>query len=191
MPRPKKDAARPGTVIDVDAYRDELDQVRRWIETPSEQRDHEPILNDRGVPGAWRERLVPSTAGRGASGGRLAVAAGQYLVWYFNGLPVPRCPDSPLPPFYDVAHVYWGLVSRRLELDARVATDLVHLDCAGRGDTEPRHATVKLLERNFTPPAPEPLNAALRGWGDELAVHSNARFRKLATRAFALAGEPR
>jgi hypothetical protein len=179
-------------VIQLDRYSAELRDVRRLIESAPEALVDDRLSELIGAPVVRVLRSVSRRACHGGRGGRLTVAAGQYLLWHFRGVPVPQPPDiGPNgTPFYALFALYWSLLCRKFELDADTAADLVRIDMASRGDTEPRHALMKLLERNFTPPAPPPLNDALRDWADELAVESHANFRKLAKRAFALAGEP-
>jgi hypothetical protein len=181
---------KPGTVIDPDEYRAELREVARLLRLPPESRLDARLTAAIGLPVERVRNPVPSSATRGLRGGRMAVAAGQFLVWDLHGVRVPRPPRAGPDdmPSYGLFAMYWSLVQRKLQLDVRSAIDLVRIDRAGRGATEPRHALVKLLERNFNPPAPEPLSGVLREWGDELAFHCHARIRKLATRIFWLAG---
>ena len=184
-------SALPGTVINTEEYAPELREVKALIEGPRERDPVPGIISEALDAEVFRVRMpLPRGLTSIDRGGRLAVAAGQYLLWHFKGVPVPISRDvGPNgTPFYDLFHLYWGLIARRLKLSATTAADLVSIDMAGRGDTEPRHALVKLLERNFSSPAPEPLNASLREWGDELAIHPRIPYRKLAKRIYALGG---
>ena len=179
-----------GTVIDERKYAAEMKEVARLIESPPERRVDKGLSEALGVEVVHATRRFPRAALSGNRGGRLAVAVGQYFVWHFNNQRVPRPPEIPPngTPFYALFDLYWRLLKQNLQLDVQTAGDLVRLDMAGRGDTELRHALVKVLERNFTPPAPEPLSRELQDWGDELAVESHASFRKLAIRVHRLAG---
>lgn len=189
MPRP---ARKQFTVIDEREYGAELREIADRMEAPPQALSaaHSvPLIED-----AWVQtlsRLVPRTSTGGARAGRFAVAVGQYFVWHVRGQDVPclaRLGHGAIP-FYVLFALYWRLLKRNLLLDARTADDLVRLDMAGRGDTELRHALVKLLERNFSPPAPEPLAAVLREWADMLAADEDALFRKLSLRIRALVGD--
>jgi hypothetical protein len=91
-------------------------------------------------------------------------------------------------PFLDLFDLHWFLLKRRLTLDGATAGDLIRIDIAGRGDTEPRHALMALLERNFAPVAPLPLRSLLRDWADGLSIDPSETFRKLAKRAWKLSG---
>jgi hypothetical protein len=181
---------KPGTVIDEDEYQDELREVGRLLRRPRDARPDPRLSAALDLPVERVRHPIPKGATTGPRGGRIAVVAGQLLVWHLHGVPVPRPSHAARTdePFPDLFGLYWSLLKRRLQLDVRSAVDLVRIDRAGRGDTEPRHALVALLERNFAPPAPGPLCDELRAWGDELAVDRDARIRKLATRVFRLAG---
>ena len=138
-----------------------------------------------------RRRDINRIAPRGSKNvARIAVAAGQYLLWYHARLPIPHHDSDFLQSqsFYDLFDLHWFLLKRRLVFETETATDLIKVDMAGRGDTEPRHALVALLERNFGPVAPELLHPTLRDWADQLSVDPRAIFRKLAKRIWKLSG---
>lgn len=180
----------PGTVIDLEEYRTELREVKRLLRSPPDARPDERFSAIFGVSAVRQAHRVARRATAGLRDGRVAVAVGQYLVWYYRGLPLPGFTDDPADaaPFYLAFDLHWSLLRRKLRLDARSAVDLIRIDRAGRGDTEPRHALVKLMEHNFgqtTPPGS--LAAELRAWGDELAVERIGRFRKLTARVCRLA----
>ncbi|HZN68130.1 MAG TPA: hypothetical protein VFB66_22785 [Tepidisphaeraceae bacterium] len=177
-----------GTVIDEKKYSTALREVARILKSRPRERVDERLTAAFGAMVVRQSSHINPEACRGLKGGRLAVAAGQYLIWHFHGHQSPKPAGERADSFSGVFALYWSLLKRKLQLDLETAVDLVRLDRAGRGDTEPRHALVKLLERNFSPPVGDPLASMLREWGDELAVHDRAIFRKLATRVYALSG---
>ena len=134
-----------GTVIDELKYATELKEVARLIESPPDRRVDKGLSDALGVEIVRATRRFPRSSLNGYRGGRVAVAAGQYLVWYFSNECVPRPPEIPPngTPFYVLFGLYWGLLKQKLQLDVQAAGDLVRLDMAGRGDTELRHALLK------------------------------------------------
>lgn len=182
----------PAGVIDVEAYHVELSLVRSWLVSPPDDSLEDSREKHANFVFCRRrdiERIAPRQVKNAA---RIAVAAGQYLLWYHAGQPVQGHQGDFLEsqPFHDLFDLHWFLLKRRLTLDVATAIDLVKIDNAGRGDTEPRHALVALLERNFAPTAPELLRPSLRDWADQLSVHRYAYIRKLAKRVWTLSGFP-
>jgi hypothetical protein len=188
MPSPNR--SFPPGVIDVGTYCEELSLVRSWLESRADDSLEDNRAAKTNFVFCRRrdiERIVPR---RSKDAARIAVAAGQYLLWYHARQPMPRHHDDFLEtqPFHDLFDLHWFLLKRRLTLDVATATDLIRIDVAGRGDTEPRHALVALLERNFSPAAPARLQSILCAWADGLAIDRSANFRKLADRVWKLAG---
>ncbi len=190
MPSPAHPTFPPG-LIDVVAYHDELSLVRSWLESPADNSLEDSRVKRTNFVFCRRrdiERIAPRRSNNAA---RIAVAAGQYLLWYHARQPVPHHHGDFLEsqPFHDLFDLHWFLLKRRLTLNVVTATDLIKIDLTGRGDTEPRHALMALLERNFAPISPVPLQPLLRDWADELSVDPSANFRKLAKRIWKLSGD--
>ena len=179
----------PRGVIDTAVYYDELSLVRAWLESASDDSLEDSRSKHVNFVFCRRRDIGRIASPRSKNGARLAVAAGQYLLWYQAKEPVPHHQGDFLEcqPFLDLFDLHWYLLKRRLTLDALTTSDLIKIDIAGRGDTEPRHALVKLLERNFSSTAPASLHPILRSWADELSIDPSANFRKLAKRIWRLA----
>lgn len=180
----------PQGVIDIAAYHDVLSLVRSWLESPADDSFEDSRLKHVNPVFCRRRNLERVAPPRAKNAARIAVAAAQYLIWHHAGEPVPHHHADRLAhqPFFDLFDLHWYLLKRRLTLDVTTAIDLVKFDLAGRGDTEPRHALVALLERNFAPIAPAARQPVLRDWADELSIHTSAHFRKLAKRIWSLSG---
>jgi hypothetical protein len=178
----------PRGAIDVVAYHVELSLVRSWLESPPDDSLEDSRLKKANFVFCRRRNIERIAPRRMENPSRIAVAAGQYLLWCHAKQMVPHHGADFLEsqPFHDLFDLHWYLLRRRLTLDAATATDLIKVDIAGRGDTEPRHALVALLERNFASTAPVTLQPILRDWADELSIHSSANFRKLAKRIWTL-----
>lgn len=177
-------------VIDLDDYANEFREVQRLLESPPEIAIDEKLSLALGGLVRRHTRPVSRRATAGVRGARLAAVAGQYLIWDRAELPCPRYigpDDHPnTPAFYQIFGLYWGLLSRKLTLDLRVAADLVRVERAGPANTETTHALMKLLESNFTARVEPPLRTLMVEWADEFAVSRYLREQKLATRLYKL-----
>jgi hypothetical protein len=179
-------------VIDLDDYANEFREVQRLLQSPPEVTIDEKLSEALGGVVHRHTQPLSRRATSGLRGARIAAVAGQYLIWDRAGLPCPRYvgPDDhpDTPAFYQIFGLYWRLLSRKLLLDLRTASDLVRVERAGPGNTETTHALMKRLEANFTTPIEHPLDVLLLEWADEFAVSKYVREQKLATRLYKLIG---
>jgi hypothetical protein len=179
-------------VIDRDDYAPELMAVRRFIEVEPEREVDERLSEVFGGIVERVRRPISRSHTAGIQGGRLTVAAGQSFIWSLKamwlGLKEPVHGVSG-EHFQMLWGTYLDLLRRKITLDEETAIDLVRVEIANRGDSEFRHAAVKLLERNFTSPVPSALRSIIVRWADDLSVEPHANFRKLAKRLYTLAAD--
>ena len=194
------------TRIDPQAYAPELDavdlalrQAEAWEPTPADEKTLAIIETGDGPPVELVARGAPQPPVRGDDPARVAAAVLQRLAW--NEVAAWGDIKADAPPggygsrrFHTLYAMAARLLRRRLRPTPAVAADLIALAVSpppeatrvnGRDDF--LYPVLKVLERQFVPPVPPPMPAALADLSERVrhirgeTLASQCRFRRRAS----------